>query len=192
MGFGKIFVLSAPSGAGKTTMVRKVLERCGKRLALTRAITYTTRPAREGEVNGVDYHFISIDEFKEKIKKSFFIEWSTWYDYYYGSPASLLEGVHKGNSYIMILDRQGAKEVKAVCPRAVLIWIMPPSVEVLQSRLHSRNEDSSAVIVNRLKKAAIEMEQEEEEHFYAHHIVNDNLETAVLELEAIFIQSLSL
>lgn len=182
MSLGKLFVVSAPSGAGKTTLVQAILDTLGKQCHLKRAITYTTRPPREGEIDGKHYHFISIDEFKEKIEQDAFLEWSTWYDHYYGSPASMLRGLQEGHSYIAILDRPGAKDVKQSFPATVLIWIVPPSLEVLKDRLLKRGDDLH-VVENRLKKAAIEIEQEQNEQFYDYHIINDDFNLAVGQLQ---------
>ena len=188
MSFGKFFIISAPSGAGKTSLVKEVLKECGKKYNLKRAITYTTRPPREGEIDGEHYHFVSVDEFKEKIDKDYFIEWSTWYDHYYGSPSSLLKRVQEGVSFVAILDRQGAKDVISVYPQSILIWITPPSLEVLKNRLVLRAKDSEATIENRLRKPSIEIEQEVSEQFYQHHIVNDNYKIAKKEIVALFDQ----
>lgn len=190
MGFGKLFIVSAPSGSGKTCLVKDILEECGEKIVLKRAVTYTTRPPREGEVNGEHYYFISTDEFKKKIDEGYFLEWSTWYDYYYGSPASLLEHIQEGVSFIAILDRSGAKDVVAAYSHAYLIWIEPPSLEILKERLIKRGKDSEATIENRLRKASIEMAQEKQEHFYQYHIINDDYETAKKDLLSIVNQAL--
>lgn len=191
MAFGKLFIVSAPSGAGKTTLVQKVLADCKQPCSLKRTITYTTRPAREGEVDGQDYHFISVDEFKEKITRDFFIEWSTWYDHYYGSPASTLQAVQEGASFIMILDRQGARDVAHTYPHAVLIWIEPPSIKELERRLRARG-DGDGIIQSRLNKAAIEIEQERNERLYQYVLINDDFEQALAELKKLIATQLKL
>lgn len=191
MSFGKFFIISAPSGAGKTSLVKEVLKECGKKYNLKRAITYTTRPPREGEIDGEHYHFVSIKEFKEKVDKDYFIEWSTWYDHYYGSPSSLLKEIQEGTSFVAVLDRQGAKDVFSLHPHAILIWITPPSLEELKNRLMIRGEDSQATIENRLRKASIEIEEEESEHFYQYHIINDSYEKAKKEMIDLFEDTLS-
>jgi len=190
MAFGKLFVVSAPSGSGKTCLVNEVLKACGQKVFLKRAITYTTRPPREGEVDGEHYHFISVEKFKEKIDQGSFLEWSTWYDHYYGSPVSLVKDIQEGKSFVAILDRSGAKDVFKAYKDACLIWIEPPSIEVLKERLVKRGEDSDATIENRLRKAAIEIAQEKDEQFYAYHIVNDDYETAKNDMIKIFNQVL--
>ena len=192
MAFGKLFVVSAPSGTGKTCLVNEVLEECGKKAFLKRAITYTTRPPREGEVDGEHYHFVSVDEFKEKIDQEYFLEWSTWYDHYYGSPVSLLKHIQEGKSFIIIVDRPGAKDIVNAYKYARLIWIEPPSLEALKERLVKRGKDSEATIENRLRKAAIEIEEEKEEQFYDFHVINDDYEVAKKEMVTIFNQVLGI
>ncbi|NBP02975.1 MAG: guanylate kinase [Proteobacteria bacterium] len=182
--FGKLFVISAPSGSGKTTLVQAILKDASLQSVLKQTITYTTRPPRHGEINGKDYHFISIDEFKEKIDENFFIEWSTWYDHYYGSPFSTLKSLKEGTSYLMVLDRLGAKDVLQTYPQAILIWINPPSIEELEKRLLARG-DSPTIIKSRLQKASLEIQQEANEQLYKYHIVNDNFDAALAQLSLI-------
>lgn len=183
MNSGKLFIISAPSGAGKTTLVKELFVDCATACMFQRAITYTTRPPREGEIDGFHYHFLSIDEFKKKIENDFFIEWSTWYDHYYGSARSLIDQVKNGLSYILIVDRLGARDILSLYKDAVLIWIQPPSIEELRQRLLHRAKDSVATIEARLKKAEIEIEQERVECLYRYHIINNNFHDAFSELK---------
>jgi len=191
MGVGKLFVLSAPSGAGKTTLVKGALERCGGECRLSQVVTTTTRPAREGEKPGAHYNFVSIDEFKKKIEEGAFLEWSTWYDHYYGSPREILNQLKTGQSFILVVDRPGSAEIAQAYPEAVLIWINPPSLQELARRLEKRGQDSKAAIAIRLEKAAIEMEEEQNDSLYKYHIVNDDFERAIGELCSIFTQELA-
>lgn len=187
---GKLFVISAPSGAGKTTLVKAVLEDLQDYYPIKRLITYTTRPIRQGEVNGEHYHFLSVDEFKAKIEEGFFLEWSTWYDHYYGSPASIIEKVKKGASYIAILDRAGAVDVLRAYSQARLVWIKPPSLSLLKERLKKRGKDTLDVIEKRLIKAKVELEQEEKGQFYHYHLINDDFEKAKNRLISIIRENL--
>lgn len=183
---GKLFIVSAPSGAGKTTLIEELLKRWGKKYNLERAITYTTRDAREGEINGVDYNFISIEEFQRKIEEGFFIEWSTWYDHFYGSSIEIIKGLKNGVSYILIVDRLGASKIVGQFPDSILIWITPPSLSVLEQRLRLRAKDSELTILNRLKKAAIEIEEENQNQLYNYHFINDNFEITLENIKKVF------
>ncbi len=141
---GNIVVISAPSGAGKTTIGIKLLEELKK---LNRVITVTTRPKRPGEVDGVDYIFVSKETFEEKIKNDEFIEYANVYGNYYGTP---VEGVKKildkDNDALLIIDVQGAKKVKEIFPSSLLIFLMPPSFEELISRFKNRGfEDDNTL-----------------------------------------------
>lgn len=180
-----LFVVSGPSGSGKTTVVEEALTLLQKKYPIKRVITYTTRPARTGEVDGEHYHFLSVDDFKNKIEQGFFLEWSAWYDHYYGSPASIVEDIGRGTSYLAILDRPGALNVKRAYPQTVLIWIEPPSLEELKRRLEGRGQNDKADIDNRLIKAVIEMDQEHTKQLFSYTIKNDDLSVAVLEFVAL-------
>lgn len=180
---GTLFVISAPSGAGKTTLVREVLDRLRAELGLMRVITHTSKQPRPGEVQGVDYHFLSEEEFKQKIEEDFFIEHSTVYGAYYGVAKALFKKLDEGIHHIAIVDRAGAASLKAKVADAVLIWIHPPAKEVLEQRLSARAQDSQEVISFRLKIAEEELEVAKEETLFEHVIVNDDLQEAVRELE---------
>ena len=179
---GSLFVISAPSGAGKTTLVNALLENLPMGCSVQRVVTYTTRQPRPGEDNNSSYHFVTKEQFKEKIKEGFFLEWSSWYNDYYGSGRSVLDDLAQGKSFIMILDRSGARAIKQVYPEAELIWIQPPSLEVLQTRLEKRG-DTAASRTFRLERAHFELQQEEKEHLYTHVLINDSLDKAVHELK---------
>jgi guanylate kinase len=183
---GKLFVISAPSGSGKTSLTKGVLRYYKDICPFKQAVTSTTRSPRKGEVDGRDYNFLSIDQFKADIQDNKFLDWSTWYDHYYGSPSSLLEEIKLGVSFILIVDRSGAREIKKVYPESILIWVEPPSLEELEVRLRARGKDSEATIVNRLKKASVEMEEEEQERLYTYKVVNDMFDETVKKLIIIF------
>ena len=173
---GTLFVISAPSGAGKTSLVLALLKH---RPGLSRLITYTTRSPRAGEVNGCDYHFITESDFKLKIEQNFFLEWSCAYGAYYGSPRSLLDDIRQGQSFIAIVDRLGARALHKLITSAVCIWIVPPSLSVLERRLTLRASDCQERIRYRLQLARQEMEQERIEPFFQFVIVNDSFEEAL-------------
>lgn len=173
---GKLFLISASSGAGKTTLVREVIARFGD-IQLKRVITYTTKTPRPGEQNGIDYHFLSEPEFLKKIDENFFVEHSTVYGAYYGFPRSVLHEVGTGAHYIAIVDRAGAASIKTAWPAAVLIWIQPPDQDALEQRLHARAQDTDATIAFRL--AIARQESAEDQALYQHRIINDDLTVAV-------------
>jgi len=173
---GRLIVVSAPSGAGKSTLCDAVINRVDN---LLYSISHTTRPPRQGEKDGEDYFFISEDEFKDNIKNNNWVEWAKVHGHYYGTHASFIEdNVSKGRNILLDIDVQGAKQIVERFPDTVTIFIMPPSFEVLRSRLESRSTDSRDVIEQRLLSAGNEMDCKD---IYNHIIVNDDLETAVNE-----------
>lgn len=181
---GKLFIVSASSGAGKTTLVRHVVNRLGH-AGLKRVITYTTKAPRKEEVAGVDYHFLTEEEFKEKIAQDYFVEHSNAYGAYYGFPRMVLGEVAVGAFYITILDRAGAAALKAHMDNVVLIWIKPPTQESLQQRLVGRAQDDALTIASRLALAEQERALEEQENLFHHVIVNDEFHVAAGLLEEI-------
>jgi guanylate kinase len=186
--WGKLFVVSAPSGAGKTTLVSEVIRRLEKVCPIARVVTYTTKPARPGEErHGIDYHYLTPQEFQEKIAQGFFLEWSGAYGHYYGSPRSLLDDITQGHSRIIILDRAGAQEIKRHYPPAVMIWIYTKDTAVLQDRLarRGRGEDGADQIARRLAIACKEIEQEAQAPLYKYHVLNDCFQTALSDFEVV-------
>jgi guanylate kinase len=174
---GKLFLVSAPSGAGKTTIVRKILDRFD---TLTYSISHTTRPPRSGEVDGVDYFFISEQAFKQMIEASHWLEWANVHGNYYGTSKQVVENSLNNGSHILLdIDVQGAKQIMASGLKPVSIFIMPPSFEALENRLRSRGTDSSEVIEKRLKNAQMEIKYKD---MYDHILINDDLDTAVIEM----------
>lgn len=178
---GLLFIVSAPSGAGKSTLCDAVLKRFSD---LLYSISYTTRSPRDGEKNGVDYHFISKEEFEKGIKRCQWAEWADVYGNYYGTSADFLtKGLSAGRDILLDIDIQGTRQILKQFPDAVTIFIIPPSLEVLRHRLESRGTDSRKIIAVRLKNAQKEMAQKD---FYRHVVVNDQLPDAVAELISIF------
>ncbi len=177
---GMLFIISAPSGAGKSSivdMVTKLTE-----YPLRRVVTYTTRKPRHNEQDGVDYHFISSIDFQERIEKNFFLEYSTAYHDYYGSPHNILDNMRKGESYIMITDRKGAAAIKErVGTNAIFIWITVP-IDELKVRLVRRGFDSQQSIDRRCARALIEIEEEKRDSFFEYHVENRVFNTAVSTL----------
>jgi len=167
-------ILSAPSGAGKTSLCRKVME---KRPEIIYSISITSRPPRSNEKDGQDYRFVSVTEFERMLHNNELAEWAMVHDNYYGTPHNELTGnLAKGRDVIMDIDTVGARSVKKLYPQAVSIFVIPPSIEVLKQRLKSRATDSEEVINKRLNKARLEMEQISDFDYW---LVNDDFERAV-------------
>ncbi len=190
---GKLFVIAAPSGAGKTSLVTHALERIKKETPLKRIITYTTRHPRAGEVSGVDYFFLSHDDFEKKKADGFFLETTSYDGKSYGSPQSIVDDLALGASYVIITDRVGAKTLHQAYPDSVLIWITPPSIEILRQRLMKRGESNPQHIERRVALAHEEMEEEHKHggRVFKYHLVNDNFEHALESLIAIFQDEIS-
>ena len=188
---GKLFIVSAPSGAGKTSLVNAVIQKLNPHYTIERALTYTTRQPRHNEIPGIDYHFISSTEFEYKIMQGFFIEWSTAYGVYYGSSKIILETLETGQSVIIIVDRQGAKSIVREIHEAILVWIAPSSPIVLAQRLNNRSTETPEQIMFRLAVGQKELQNEVETKFFTHHIINDDFHDALADLELIICTELS-
>ncbi|MFH2060752.1 MAG: guanylate kinase [Pseudomonadota bacterium] len=178
---GKLFVVSAPSGAGKTTLIQHVLKRFP---ALSYSISSTTRSPRKTEKEGRDYFFISPEEFEKKIEQGQWLEWAKVHDNYYGTSKQIVQTcLSRGESLLLDIDVQGAAQVMASDLDPVTIFIMPPSIEVLARRLENRGTDTREVIEKRLKNAIAEMEQSKR---YQYQLINDDLDTAISRMIRIF------
>ncbi len=187
---GKIFIISAPCGAGKSSLVSAVIEELQQDIPVEQVITYTTRSPRQNEENGRDYHFIDRDEFERRIKDDFFIEWSNAYTAYYGSPRSIVEDCKKGRSFMIILDRAGAEQVIQKAPEVVLIWIEVSSITQLKERLIRRATENIEHIQKRLERSKFEIALEHREPLYHYKIINDDFGTAKLQLMTIVMHEL--
>ncbi len=174
---GLLFILSAPSGAGKSTLCRAVLDHFPDMLY---SVSYTTRPPRNGERDGVHYYFIDRDEFKKGIEQGRWAEWAQVHDNYYGTSADLLErGLNGAKDILLDIDVQGMGQILARYPAGITIFIMPPSLEILRTRLETRGTDSPEVIAVRLRNAQQEMAHKDR---YRHIVINDQLADATTEL----------
>ncbi|MBD3344678.1 MAG: guanylate kinase [Chitinivibrionales bacterium] len=177
---GKIFVVSAPSGAGKTTLLNYLKAAIPN---MVYSISATTRKPRAGEVDGIHYFFLSDEEFKKRIEDNEFAEWQVVHGNYYGTPKGFVDRVTgSGDHIIMDIDVYGKKKFDVVYPEAVGILILPPSLEVLERRLHKRGTDSEETISIRLNNARKEIEFAEKEGKYEYTVHNDKLEDAQKKL----------
>lgn len=173
-------VLSAPSGAGKTTIARLLLDR---RSDVGYSISCTTRSPRAGEVDGVDYHFLSAAQFDEAVRRGEFAEWAEVHGRRYGTLISEVEKVMARGQHVMLdIDVQGARQLVQRFLDSVTIFVVPPSAESLVARLTGRNTESSETLALRLQNAVLELKEAER---YQHVVVNDNLEHAVSDVSRI-------
>ena len=177
---GLLFVVSAPSGTGKTTVVER-LAHVVPSLAVSRS--YTSRPARAGELDGVDYNFITRQRFDEMIAADAFLEWADVFGNLYGTSAADAErDLAAGRDLVLVIDVEGARQVRQRCPDMVGVFVMPPSFAVLEHRLRGRSQDTEAEMQQRLRTARAEVAAVTE---YDYVVVNDELEACVDRLRAI-------
>jgi len=177
---GTLFVVSAPSGAGKTSLCKGLLDFSP---GLSLSVSYTTRPARIGEVNGVDYFFVTFEKFQEMVSGSAFAEWAIVHGNYYGTAKETLDSAcERGEDLLLDIDCQGAAQLKENYGEGVFIFILPPSLEELKKRLLGRKTDSNDVISKRIENARREIA---EASWYDYIIVNDDFSIALEELKAI-------
>ena len=177
---GNLFVVAAPSGAGKSSLVNALMELDSR---LTHSVSHTTRPPRGQEVHGREYYFVSEPQFDQMILQGAFLEWAHVHGNRYGtSKQAIEERIAQGGDIILEIDYQGAIQVKQIFRNAVLIFILPPSWEELKSRLQRRGEDSAAVIETRLTNAATEVKEVQEFDFV---IINQVFESALFDLKSI-------
>ena len=179
MNLGHLYVISAPSGTGKTSLVKALIE---KDPTIRLSVSTTTREPRSGEVDGIDYFFVKKEDFDRQINDNEFIEWAFVYGNFYGTSATLVKNsINNGQKILLEIDWQGAFQIKQRYNREMLtlIFIMPPSLEILKERLQKRGQDKISVITERLATAKEEMAKSSN---FDYVIINDNFETAVCEL----------
>jgi guanylate kinase len=179
---GQLYVISGPSGVGKSSIVRGVR---GRVKGLAYSISHTSRKPREGEVDGVDYHFVERDTFKRMIQEGAFAEWAEVYDAFYGTPLDGLQAqMSQGLDVILDVDGQGAENIKKHFKESILIYVLPPSLETLEERLRRRGTDDDEVIRARFEKALREIKRC---LHYDYIVFNENIDKAVEEVTSIIL-----
>jgi guanylate kinase len=176
----RVFVITGPSGVGKGTLIRGVMERLPQ---LQLSVSATTRPARPGERDGIEYHFLTPEEFERRVQSGAFVEHADYAGRRYGTLREELEGrVRAGVPVVLEIEVQGARQVRAAMPEALQVFIAPPSLEALRTRLIGRGADGPEEVERRLRVAERELEAQSE---FAHVVVNDRLEEALTQLTEI-------
>jgi len=179
---GTLFIVSAPSGAGKISLVSALIKQDS---LIEVSVSHTTRPKRPGEQDGVNYNFVSIEQFKANIDTGDFLEHAEVFGNFYGTSQQwVTDKLEAGQDIILEIDWQGAQQVRKVLPNSVSIFILPPSLQALRERLSNRGQDSEEVIAGRMAEA-----QSESSHYceYDYLIINDNFDLALQELHAVFL-----
>jgi guanylate kinase len=178
---GKVFIVSGPSGAGKSSVISNALDRLGSEFDISRVITYTSRAPREGEADGIDYFFISKEEFRDKMKDDFFLETTEYSGHFYGSPFPPEADIELGKSFVLVLTIDGANNAMKKFRDAVSIWISPPDMTILRNRLEKRGSENKAKIDDRLNEAKKEMDEAHKSRIFEFVLVNDLFEQSIEE-----------
>jgi guanylate kinase len=179
-GKGKLIVISAPSGSGKTTIARAII---GLHPTLRFSVSATTRKMRDGEKDGRDYYFLSKEEFTRRVKAGEFVEWEELFGNYYGTLKSELDRAIRENRHLLFdVDVKGGLSIKREYPGALMIFIRTPNFDVLRQRLVNRKTETDELLASRLERVPMELERGKA---YEHQVINDNLETAIGEVDAI-------
>ncbi len=180
MNIGTLYVIAAPSGAGKTSLVKALIESLEH---IRVSVSYTTRAPRLGEQEGVNYHFISHEQFEKMLDTSEFLEHAQVFDNYYGTGQAWVDSqLKKGVDVILEIDWQGAQQIRRLHPDCASIFILPPSRETLEQRLRQRNQDSDEIIARRMQGAVEEMSHYIE---FDYLVINDDFQTALADLQSI-------
>lgn len=189
MAKGTLYIISAPSGAGKSSLIDAILKRFNADDSLRLSVSHTTRAPRGEEVNHVSYHFVTKEEFEALIERKAFYEYAKVFDNYYGTSREIVEQwLDEGKDVFLDIDWQGARQIREQTPGAKGIFIIPPSLEELENRLRKRGTDAEDVIVKRMNKAVSEISHYNE---YDYVIINDDFEQSVLNLRSIILANRS-
>lgn len=179
---GLALVITAPSGAGKSTLVQRLLR---EHPEFAFSVSCTTRAPREGEKDGREYHFLSRERFQELIQRGYFAEWAEVHGNLYGTPLESVEAILQGgDSLVFDIDVQGARQLRSTLPSGVFVFVLPPSLQELQRRLHNRGSDAGETIETRLEDAKKELQAAEE---FDYLVVNEDLERAFGQLRCIYL-----
>ena len=177
---GNLYIISAPSGAGKTSLVKKLIATVENLIV---SVSHTTRQSREGEIHGKDYFFVSVDDFRAMQNEKAFLESAQVFDNFYGTAQKTVEdNLAQGDDVILEIDWQGAQQVRKLMPQSYSIFILPPSTHILRERLEGRGKDSVEIIDRRMQDAVAEMSHYGE---FDYLVVNDDFNTALNELKSI-------
>ncbi len=179
---GNLYIISAPSGAGKTSLVKKLISKLDN---LVVSVSHTTRLPREGEVDGKDYFFVDVETFSTMQKENAFLESAQVFDNYYGTAQKTVEdNLAKGHDVILEIDWQGAQQIRLLIPGCISIFVLPPSIEILRQRLERRAKDDAEVIESRMNQAIAEMLHYSE---FDYLIVNDDFDLALSSIKSIVV-----
>lgn len=182
MNIGKLYIISAPSGAGKTSLVKQLVADLD---GLTVSVSHTTRQMRPGEAHGQDYYFVTVEDFKAMQGQQAFLEHAQVFDNFYGTAQQTVEdNLNQGLDVILEIDWQGAEQIKKLLPDSLSVFILPPSTEVLLQRLRNRGQDDEHIIARRMRDAVTEISHHDE---FDYLVVNDDFALALTELKSIII-----
>lgn len=177
---GSLFIISAPSGAGKTSLVKALIKEMSN---IVVSVSYTTRPKREDEKEGIDYHFVTSDEVSRMLKQNIFLEHAEVFGNFYGTSQIWVEEARiKGQDVVLEIDWQGARQVRMQLPEAYSIFILPPSREILEERLAKRHPDNSKLVMERMQEARAELSRYNE---YDYIVCNDQFDEALADLKSL-------
>lgn len=185
MAQGTLFIVSAPSGAGKSSLINALLKKFNTDDSMRLSVSHTTRAPRPGEVDHVSYHFVTVEEFESLIERGAFFEHAKVFDNYYGTSKEIvMDWINQGKDVFFDIDWQGARIIKEQVPEAIKIFIMPPSLTALQQRLERRGQDAPEIIRKRMTKAMSEISHYDE---YDYVIINDDFDESLINLRSIIL-----
>lgn len=180
-----LIIISGPSGVGKTSIATQLIQSLKSSFPTEKIITYTTRNPRQNETDAVDYFFVTKEKFKDLLESNFFFEHTKYNSNFYGTPNDFKQKLDAGISCIAVTDYTVGQHIKQGFSSAVLLWIQPPSLKILQKRLENRKTDSLEKIYSRMQIAKKELADENENNYFDYHIINDNFQECMKEIKKI-------